>query len=127
VAHVLTLVIILGVIGGIVAGFILLVRRLGRSRHLIRAARTDAVRWQARAEGIDRQAKRMVDVTNQALEQTGVALEVAREIEKVSDQMDQLLGLVVGESAEQPAPPGSGRHARTELHVISDINDESVA
>lgn len=103
----------------IAALFVVIIRRLGRSQKLLRITRTDSVRANARAEANERMVDRATDVAEQALEQTGKALDVATVIQQVDAKVDELLGFVTGESAE----PTHGKHA-SNLRVVPGSQEE---
>jgi methyl-accepting chemotaxis protein len=103
---VLTFLCVVGVLMLIVGGvlFVIMIRRLSTSRHVIVSGRVDLVRAKARADAAERVAMQITNVAGQAVEQVGQALHVAREIEKVSSQMDELLEYVTDYE------PKRGRH-----------------
>jgi hypothetical protein len=111
------LLIFLGVCAAIVALFVVIVRRLGRSQKLLRITRTDAVRANAKADANAQVVDRVTNVAELALQHTGEALHVAAVIEEVNDKMDELLGFVTGEI------PTGGKHAAN-LRVIPGSQDQ---
>lgn len=80
----------------------------GASEKVVLTARIDRVRADAKAEAAERAGQRVADVAEQAIQQTGEAIDRARVIEKVSVQMDALMYRL---AVEPPKPP-RGRHAR---------------
>jgi hypothetical protein len=90
--------------------------RLVKSKNLMVVARVDSARAQARAEAAE-QAAMMAEqqraeaagLAAESVAHTGQALLIARQIDKVSAQMDVLLGCVTGEPV--PEPSRRGRHA----------------
>ena len=89
--------------------FVVTMRRLSTNKHVLVTGRIDLVRTQVRAEAAERavsaaNARQMhaARLAADSVAVTGQALHVAREIAKVSRQMDALIGYV----ADEP-----GRHA----------------
>jgi hypothetical protein len=105
-------------VGACVLGVIalpLVVRRLGKSQRLMNASRIGTVRAMARADAAERAAgiaheqhTQAARLAADAVATTRSALYVARQISKVSGQMDELMGYVTSDRAESPI---QGRHA----------------
>jgi len=94
---------------------VVIMRKLGHSKKVVLASRTSVVRAEALAEAAEQSADRITGVAETALEQTGKALNVAQEINKVSGQMDELLGYVTTDAAKLD----NGKHKKN-LRVVGD-------
>jgi len=81
---------------------------------------------QSRADAYQRTADRMIGVAENAVTQTGQALDVAQEIKKVSVQMDSLMYRVAGEVPEASRWPlaRSTGAARGRHTLRRDLDDE---
>lgn len=106
------IVIICVVIGTLVV--LAVTRVVKRANRTMHSARLETVRARSRADAAEKAAtlandqhQQAAKVVVEAVAQTGQALAVAREIKKVSAQMDTLLGFVANEADELPR----GRHA----------------
>ena len=101
---------------GSAAGFA--VWRLVKTRDLVHVARTDVARSRERAEGARRAAlmaeagrAEAVGQAREALAQTGQALDVARGIQAVSEQVQDLSDYLVTQIEGEQPQGGRGRHA----------------
>ena len=95
--------------------FVVLIRWLSTSKHVVFTTRADLVRAQARADAAERNASaanarqmHAARLASNAVAVTGQALDVARRIDKVSRQMDALIGYVTDDPADLAI---RGRHA----------------
>lgn len=116
-----TLLAFLGVVVVLAVFSVVIIRKLGASKRVVLATRTNAVRADARAQAAVESADRITGVAQAAVQQVSDALDVAKEIHKVSEQMDLLIGHV---GADQPVQPNRGRHSRPDLRAIRYAGDE---
>lgn len=107
----MTGLIAIGFVSATVVALVIVVRRLGKSKSMVLATKTDAVRARALAEAAERTADRITGVAENALD-------VAGEIHNVSRKVDTLLDHATGEQ------PGRGRHA---LRAVPDSGEGYVA
>lgn len=110
------LVVIGYLVPGSAVGFV--AWRLIKTRDRVSIARTDAARAGARLEGARRAAEaadagraEAVRHAREAMARTGEALEVARNIELVSDQVQDLTSYLVTRIDGEAALRGRGKHA----------------
>lgn len=100
------------------SGIVLVSWRLVKVKGVVSVARMEAAQADARLEETQRAARaaesgraEAAGYAREALEQTGQALAVARNIELVSDQVQGLTDYLVGQIEGQAAARGRGRHA----------------
>lgn len=105
---------------GIVVGVWRLVKSkntaLHQSNTSLQRARARADASGARADAYQDVAERITGMAENAVAQTGAALHVAQQIDKVSTQMDALMYRV----AESETPRGRHAHGRDALHTLHD-------
>jgi len=99
---------------------LVLIRRLTRANYGMKTTTIKLTQANAKADAARQQAEQVAGLAKDAVAQTGEALHVARQIDKVSDQMDVLMEHV---AADQPELPGHGKHARPDLHAVPGERD----